>query len=50
LVTGLKASPSTCGDEFAIVSFLTISPFSEITESTALPVSAPFVLKPKLGT
>ena len=50
LVTGLKASPSMCGDAFAIVTFLTISPFGEITKSTALPVSAPFVLKPKLGT
>ena len=37
------------GLEFAMTC-LTMSPFGEVTKSTALAVSAPFVLKPKLGT
>jgi hypothetical protein len=37
------------GLEFAMTC-LTMSPFGEITKSTALPVSAPVELKPKLET
>jgi hypothetical protein len=33
-----------------IGTLLTIFPFGEITKSTALPVSAPVVLNPKVGT